>query len=49
MAAMPPGRARPPPEEEAIEPEDWDLIVLGTGLAECLVARWDTEADGQRG
>lgn len=40
MADDPPlPTARPPLEEEAIEPEDWDLIVLGSGLAECLVAR----------
>ena len=35
----PPSRPRPPAEEEPIMPEDWDLIVLGSGLAECLVAR----------
>ena len=31
--------ARPPDEEDPIDPTDWDLIVLGSGLAECLVAR----------
>ena len=38
-AAAPPARRRPPAEEEPIEPTDWDLIVLGSGLGECLVAR----------
>jgi RAB protein geranylgeranyltransferase component A len=32
-------KADAPPEEAPIEPTDWDLIVLGTGLAECVVAR----------
>ncbi len=38
-AAAPPARRRPSAEEEPIEPTDWDLIVLGSGLGECLVAR----------
>jgi len=42
--ASPP--TRPSLEEEAIEPEDWDLIVLGSGLSECLVAR---SVEQQRG